>query len=93
MKLDKYLVRIYRVLMFKTNKYGAEIPHNIFKPLTVFVDCQLLLETQTNAYSGYNESINLSSGVPLVDLVVNIDMFNSELNHSYKIMHIIKELF
>ena len=95
-KLTKYLVRIHRVICFKINKFGKGIPHDIYKPLNVLIECQLLLNVDTNAYLGQaagSETVNLSSGVPLVDMVVNIDMFTASFDDTHKITAVIKEMF
>jgi hypothetical protein len=39
------------------------------------------------------ETVNLSSGVPLVDMVVNIDMFTASFDDMHKITAVIKEIF
>jgi hypothetical protein len=96
-KLTKYLIRIHRVICFKINKFGKEIPHDIYIPLNVLIECQLLLNVDTNAYLGQGgaaaETVNLSSGVPLVDMVVNIDMFTASFDDMHKITAVIKEIF
>ena len=40
-----------------------------------------------------NEAINLAANVPLVDIIVNIDMFNSRFEDRLKILTIVQELF
>tara|TARA_B110000285_G_C14991051_1_gene546358 strand:- start:692 stop:859 length:168 start_codon:yes stop_codon:yes gene_type:complete len=55
-----------------------------------------LLNVDTNAYLGLasaTQTVNLSSGVPLVDLAVNIDMFTAEFDDSNKITSILKNVF
>ena len=44
LKLTKYLDRIHKVICLKINKYGNEIPHDIYKPLNILIECQLLLD-------------------------------------------------
>ena len=91
-----YSQKIQKVICFKINKYGKEIPHDIYKPLNVLIECQLLLNVDTNAYLGLasaTQTVNLSSGVPLVDLAVNIDMFTAEFDDSNKITSILKNVF
>lgn len=65
----------------------------IFKELDKVINCQLSLESHGDANSATDEVVNLSSHVPLVDIIINIDLFTSHFEDRNKVLRIIKELF
>ena len=64
----------------------------IFKELDKVINCQLSLETG-DADPNSNEVVNLTSHVPLVDIIINIDLFTAHFEDRNKVLRIIKELF
>ena len=88
-KFHKYLDRLYRIILFRKTQFSK-----IFEELEILLDCQLILEVETSAETAdENEAINLAANVPLIDIIVNIDMFNSRFENKIKILTIIQELF
>ena len=65
----------------------------IFKEIDKVINCQLSLESNGDGNSATDEVVNLSSHVPLVDIIINIDLFTSHFEDRNKVLRIIKELF
>jgi hypothetical protein len=65
----------------------------IFKELDKVISCQEKLDASTDTDPGPSEVVTLASNVPLVDIIINIDLFTSHFEDRNKVLRIIKELF
>lgn len=92
-RLHKYLDRMYEAVQCKLPKYSALTEDGIFKELDKVIDCQLKIDGATTTDPGSQEVVALVSNVPLVDIIINIDLFTSHFEDRNKVLRIIKELF
>lgn len=84
---------MYDAVQCKLQKYAAMSEDGIFKELDKVIACQLSIEANESADANIDEVVNLSSRVPLVDIIINIDLFTSHFEDRNKVLRIIKELF
>ena len=97
-RLSKYLVRMFEVVQLKQKKYAAMSEDAIFKELDKVIACQLSMEISPNidldAYvSASGVSSGLTTNIPLVDIIVNIDLFTASFEDRNMVLRIIKELY
>ena len=92
-KLHKYLDRMYNVVQCKLPKYSTLSEDRIFQELDKVIACQLALDASAASDPGPEEVVALASNVPLVDIILNIDLFTSHFEDRNKVLRIIKELF
>lgn len=86
---------MYDAVQCKLPKYSALTEDGIFKELDKVIACQLNIPSEGNAQTepGPEEVVSLTSNVPLVDIIINIDLFTSHFEDRNKVLRIIKELF
>lgn len=84
---------MYDAVQCKLPKYSALTEDGIFKELDKVIACQLALDASTATDPGPQEVVALASNVPLVDIIINIDLFTSHFEDRNKVLRIIKELF
>ena len=97
-RLEKYLVRMFEVVQLKQKKYAAMSEDAIFKELDKVIACQLSMEISADIdLDAYVSSSGVSSGlttnIPLVDIIVNIDLFTATFEDRTMVLRIIKELY
>lgn len=97
-RLEKYLVRMFEVVQLKQKKYAAMSEDAIFKELDKVISCQLSMEISPDVdLDAYVSSSGVSSGlttkIPIVDIVVNIDLFTATFEDRNMVLRIIKELY
>lgn len=97
-RLEKYLQRMFEVVQLKQKKYASMSEDAIFKELDKVIACQLSMEISSeidlDAYvSSSGVSSGLTTNIPLVDIIVNIDLFTASFEDRNMVMRIIKELF
>jgi hypothetical protein len=88
LKLSKYLDRMFEVVQCKSKKYGGQAEDAIFKELDKVIACQLNLEAPE-----ISSGEHVSTGIPLVDCILNIDLFTAHFEDRNKVLRIVKELF
>jgi len=84
---------MYDAVQCKLPKYSTLTEDAIFKELDKVIACQLNLDANTATDPGPQEVVALVSNVPLVDIIINIDLFTSHFEDRNKVLRIIKELF
>ena len=92
-RLHKYLDRMYEAVQCKLPKWSSLTEDGIFKELDKVIACQLAIDASAASDPGPEEVVALASNVPLVDIIINIDLFTSHFEDRNKILRIIKELF
>lgn len=93
-RLQKYLDRMYDIVQCKAKKYAGTTEDGIFKELDKVIACQLNLEAdQIRDQNTDIEAGWLTTHIPLVDIIVNIDLFTAHFEDRNKVLRIVKELF
>ena len=99
MRLAKYMDRMFDLVQCRLKKYGQLSEQAIFQELDKVITCQLTMEMalDNNDESQYTAkdgvSSTLSTNVPLLDIILNIDLFTAHFGDRQKVVRIIKELF
>ena len=95
-KFAKYLERMFEIVQVKSKKYAAMSEDGIFKELDKVIACQLKLEAP-NECKALENNLNFQqiplSNIPLVDIVIQIDLFTAHFEDRSKVLRIIKELY
>ena len=98
-KLAKYLNRMFEVVQCKNKKYVSMSEDGIFKELDKVIGCQLKLDPSPESMQMENDLNGLTmtstrfTNIPLVDIVINIDLFTAQFEDRNKVLRIVKELF
>ena len=99
MRLAKYMDRMYDMVQGKLKKYCQLAEKEIFYELDKVITCQLSMEIYSdnndlNQYTALDGvSSTLSTNIPLLDVIINIDLFTAHFGDRNKVVRIIKELF
>ena len=103
-RLHKYLDRMYFIVQCRSNKYKTLSEDDIFKELNKVVQCQcgmkendntIELEKAINNTKGpfLHDDMHVLTGIPLVDIILNIDWFTAHFDDRKKVLRILKDLF
>ena len=104
-QLAKYLDRMYEIVQVKHPKTDGLTPKEVFAELQKVIDAQLQLEISDETNKQLNDFVKLSyeeqdkctltmlTGVPLVDIIINIDWFTAHFEDRNKVLRIVKDLF
>ena len=82
---------MYEVVQCKHKKYGGMTEDGIFKELDKVIACQQNL--QANQVDRIDINNMIVTNIPIVDIIVNIDMFTAHFEDRNKVLMIIKELY
>ena len=98
LRLSKYLNRMFEVVQLKNKKYASMSEDAIFKELDKVISCQLTMELSPDKdIDDYINQSGVSSGlttkIPMVDIIINIDLFTASFEDRNMVLRIIKELF
>ena len=85
-RLKKYLDRMYEIVQCKSKLFPGINEDGIFKELDKVIACQLNIDIG-------NTNADKFTQVPLVDIILNIDLFCTHFEDKTKVLTIIKELF
>ena len=91
-KLSKYLNRMDEIVQMKAP--GKSLNQNedaIFKELDKVIACQLNMEVKMKEEG--NSSSGMFTGIPLIDIILDIDLFTAHFEDRNKVLRIIKEFF
>ena len=80
---------MFQVVQCKCPKYGNMTEDGIFKERDKVIACQLIIELPGPSA----DNIENLGDIPLVDIILNIDLFTSSFEDRNKVLRIIKELF
>ena len=106
-RFHKYLDRIYDIVQCRHKKYKNLSKEDVFTELDKVIECQasmkmteeaIRIEQEVQQGSQKEELILLDdkhvmSGVPLLDIIINIDWFTAHFEDRSKALRIIKDLF
>lgn len=103
-KLHKYLDRMYDIVQCRHNKYKALSEEDIFKELNKVVQCQVgmkenvetieLEKAIANAKGPFlHDDMHVLTGIPIVDIILNVDWFTAHFDDRKKVLRILKDLF
>ena len=102
LRLQKYLDRMYEVVQCRSKKYQAAAEDAIFGELDQVIAAQLHMESRISPQEANEIYEDLSkdfpdskanTGIPLVDIILNISLFTAHFEDRNKVLRIIKELF
>jgi hypothetical protein len=104
-RFAKYLDRVLEIVQVKHQKCKGKSTKEVFRELGKVIACQIRMEISNEARAQVDEflalqpdeqnklTLNILTGVPLVDLIVNIDWFTAHFEDRSKVLRVIKDLF
>lgn len=103
-RLHKYLDRMYEIVEGRQIKFKAMSTEDIFREINKVVQCQLNVKEnyetvqleksiQNSAGPFLQEDMHVLTGIPIVDITLNIDWFTADFDDRKKVLRILKSMF
>ena len=103
-RLLKYLDRMYDIVQCRHPKYKNLSNEEVFKELNKVLQCQVDMQENYEAMEIEKaihmckgpflcDDMHLLTGIPIIDIILNIDWFTAHFDDRKKVLTILKDLF
>lgn len=91
--MQKYLDRANEIVQCRCKKFARLPEETVFNEIDKVIQCQLKLNINAPFRNDQDMMGTIITGIPLVDIIINIDLFTAHFEDRNKILTIVKELF